>query len=667
MALSRMVLQMASRFSIPIMAWVILGLAIITVLPFLLSTYLIDRSNENVIDQTQVSHLIVARSVATQIDAYGQLLQGMLVTAGDNPSLYLDPTSDSALELLQGLMVARDEIKSVGLYRHSAGVSEEIFVLRKPDVEVDISSLLGDELTEAPSLVGSSEAGWIRVQQETTRPGVFITMLLSLDQVSSHSRPDELGDSAELVILDADRNIIQGNPDLLAMLPSSPLDEAINAPVRSSVHRFATPQGQIITALAHVTEMDWVVISMQPALQAEQATTAMRSVAWQSTLAMAVLSLLLAIGAWFGVLKPIRGILSAQRNLLGGQSLGGGSEIMQLQASFERLEAALTERDSLSEVFLGRYQIVRKLGGGAMGMVYLGWDPKLKREVALKTIRIASGVDPDERRKLTRSLINEGVHSAQLMHPNIVTVFDSAGNDEVAFIAMQLIDGESLEDRLKRSGTLSPEQAMKVADSVLAGLSEAHAAGIIHRDIKPGNVLINRRGVVKVTDFGIASSVQMGRQRRHVVMGTPGYIAPECYRAQGYSEQTDLFAVGVLIVECLTGRQVFAGRSTQQIMTRTQAKDVRLPDPLLARIEGPLLSLIDGLLKKDPRERIASADEARALIQSEVSRLPDDVLLDNTVKTPPEDAADPMDSSIAETTEVQLDEETRRIDLDQSD
>ncbi len=656
---------MASRFSIPIMAWVILGLAIVTLLPFLVSTYLIERSDENVIDQTQVSHLIVARSVATQIDSYGQLLQGLLVTAGDSPSLYLDPTSESALEVLQGLMVARDEIQSLGLYRQSAGVSEEIYVLRKPGVEIDISSLLGDDLTDAPSLVGSSEAGWIRVQQETTRPGLFIAMLLSLDQVRGHSRPDELGDSAELVILDADRNVIQGDEASLAMLPAQMLGEAINAPVRSSVHRFATQRGQIITALAHVTEMDWVVISLQPARYAEQATAAMRTIAWQSTLAMGALSVLLAVGAWFGVLKPIRRILSAQRGLLGGQAVGSGSEIMQLQASFERLEAALNERDSLSEVFLGRYQIVSKLGSGAMGMVYLGWDPKLKREVALKTIRIASGIDPDERRKLTRSLINEGVHSAQLMHPNIVTVFDSAGNDEVAFIAMQLIDGESLEERLRRAGKLMPDQVMQIADSVLAGLSEAHAAGIIHRDIKPGNVLINRRGVVKVTDFGIASTVQMGRQKKNVIMGTPGYIAPECYRAEGYSAKTDLFAVGVLIVECLTGRQVFAGRSTQQIMTRTQAKDVRLPGVLMETISGPLLRLIKGLLKKDPRERIASADEARALIQSAVALLPDGILLDDTVQTVTGEMGRDEDSSTAQTTEVQLDEATRRIDLDQ--
>ncbi len=647
------------RFSIPIMAWVILGLSIITALPFVLSSFLIERSDEKIITQTQISHLIVARSVASQIDSYSQLLTSLLLTTGDNPTLYLDPASDSALELLQGLLISRNEIKSVGLYQQTASGPEEIFVLKKPDFSINISEWLDeDNMTSDPSVVTVNRQSMFRVQQETTRPNVFIAMMLTLDHLQRYYEPDELGDSAELVILDSRGNALTGTSDLLLSLPRDDLQRAIAAPLKSSAHRFKSERGEIIAALANISSMGWVVLSIQPAEYAEQATTAMRQIARQSTVAMTVLSVLMAFGAWFGVIRPIRNILSAQKELIGDNFTSSGGEIAQLQASFQMLEEAMKERDSISEVFLGRYQVLRKLGSGAMGTVYLGWDPKLKREIALKTIRISSQVSEQERTRLTKSLIDEGVHSAQLMHPNIVTVFDIAGDDQYAFVAMELVTGGALDLQLKANEVYSIAQVLVIADGVLAGLQAAHDAGIIHRDIKPANVLIDETGVVKVTDFGIAGSIQLKDKNTHVIMGTPGYIAPECYQSQGYSEKTDLFAVGVLMLECLTGNMVFAGRSTEQIMSRTQIKDVRLPATLEKTMPEPMKQLIEGLLRKDPDQRIDSAENARKLITSLVNDISPTILVDDQGEKISGES-DIQDPSAVQTTRIEDFQSTR--------
>ena len=167
-------------------------------------------------------------------------------------------------------------------------------------------------------------------------------------------------------------------------------------------------------------------------------------------------------------------------------------------------------------------------------------------------------------------------------------------------------------------GALAPEFVRRVAEGVLRGLAAAHGQSIIHRDMKPGNVLIGSDGTPKVTDFGIAGFLHEAREHARIIMGTPGYLAPEAYRSGSFDARTDLFAVGVLLAECLLGEDVFPGRNTAQIIARTQAREVVLPETVREAMPTELEHLLRALLAKAPDARPASAEEALGILGVEL-------------------------------------------------
>ncbi|HBL27647.1 MAG TPA: hypothetical protein DD490_12490, partial [Acidobacteria bacterium] len=175
-----------------------------------------------------------------------------------------------------------------------------------------------------------------------------------------------------------------------------------------------------------------------------------------------------------------------------------------VRRSLASLEAFVAERRALDNVFLGRYQVLDVLGMGSMGTVFRGRDPRLQRAVALKTVYLGRTLDPEKKRGLIETLRREAVALAQLSHPNVVAIYDLADAAEAAFIAMELVDGMSLDVLLRRRGRLTPSEVIPLAAGIAAGLAAAHASGIVHRDIKPPNVLLGRDNSIKVTDFGIA-------------------------------------------------------------------------------------------------------------------------------------------------------------------
>ncbi|MDJ0655535.1 MAG: serine/threonine protein kinase [Xanthomonadales bacterium] len=620
---------MKLRVSVPILAWVAMGLVVVAGLPFALSYYLIDRSKDSVIGQTQMTHAFVARSNAETVGAYLDLIQGSVSAAADDPDLYLEPKSEKALAVLEDLLTARPEMLSLGLFARQDGTASEVFVLRRPGVTVELSPLVASEsLTMAPTYQEQNGQPLLSLQQESARPEVFLAALLDVSELRERSAPPELGESAELVIVDAEGGVIAGRADALNRLPAELVSRARQAPLRSDTHRVQGENGATVLAVARVPGVNWSVFSLQPAREIERATAEMSATARQAFLALAVVVALLLAGAHGLVIRPIRGMIAAQRRLLGGSG-GGGSEIAQLQESFEQLEQALSERDSLSEVFLDRYQVVRRLGSGAMGTVYLGWDPKLHRNVALKTVKFSDDLSIEDRRELTESLLQEGVTSARLTHPNIVTVYDVMGDERSAFIAMEFVEGEGLDERLSREVRMAPRVVAEVAEGVLKGLRLAHQHNVVHRDIKPPNIMLARDGTVKVTDFGIAGLFNRQTEGDSVVMGTPGYLAPECYRTAEYGPRTDLFALGVVMVECLTGKLVFPGRNTVQIITRTSSVDVRLPDEIARHVPAGMMSLIEDLLQKDPAKRLESAEQALEYVdrfKPELMDAPEDAL-----------------------------------------
>ncbi|HEY4593012.1 MAG TPA: serine/threonine-protein kinase, partial [Thermoanaerobaculia bacterium] len=283
------------------------------------------------------------------------------------------------------------------------------------------------------------------------------------------------------------------------------------------------------------------------------------------------------------------------------------------------LRLGLEERRALDDVFLGRYQVIELLATGGMGAVFRGWDPRLQRPVALKTLRL-TGVDlPSEKRaQRVEQLVREAVTVARFSHANVVAVYDVAESPEGAYIAMELVEGISLERLLLQRGRLRPEEVIPLGAAVARGLAAAHARDIVHRDVKPANVLLGRDGSIKVTDFGIADLIAAASRADGLVFGTPGYLPPEALRGSGHDRAGDLFALGVLLYECLAGVKPFGGLEVSDVVQNTLFGAMK---PLRPRVQGDLpeeLELIVlHLLERDPAVRLSSA----AAVADELDRL----------------------------------------------
>jgi serine/threonine protein kinase len=238
----------------------------------------------------------------------------------------------------------------------------------------------------------------------------------------------------------------------------------------------------------------------------------------------------------------------------------------------------------------GRYEIERPLGHGAMGVVDLARDVELGRHVALKRLAENLSRDPDLRARFLR----EGRIAARLSHANVVKVFDVGELDGQPYIAMEHVDGESLADLLQHRVRLPAAEVAQLGAQAARALAAAHASGLVHRDVKPHNLLLRRDGVLKLGDFGIAVGLEGTRlTMAGTVLGTEAYLSPEQARGEEVTSAADVYALGLVLVELLTG-----------------APD-RLPS--LAGVPRPLADAIHACLERDPRRRPAAADLARML------------------------------------------------------
>ena len=244
----------------------------------------------------------------------------------------------------------------------------------------------------------------------------------------------------------------------------------------------------------------------------------------------------------------------------------------------------------------GRYRVERVLGEGAMAKVLLAHDAELGREVAVKLLDEGLAADPSFRARFAR----EARVAAGLSHPNIVTVFDVGEVDGRPFIVMELVPGRTLEERLRRDGTLPADDVLAIARQVCAGLEHAHANGLVHRDLKPGNLIERDDGTIKIADFGIARAVE-GTELTEAgtVVGTAAYLAPEQAEAGTVTPATDLFALGVVLYELLTGRQPWKVESLAQLAGRRELTPPELP----ANTPPGLRAAIERSLRPDPEDR----------------------------------------------------------------
>jgi serine/threonine protein kinase len=254
------------------------------------------------------------------------------------------------------------------------------------------------------------------------------------------------------------------------------------------------------------------------------------------------------------------------------------------------------------QVFDGRYRIERKLGSGGMADVWLAEDTHLQRQVALKVLHARYAQD----REFVERFKREAESAAGLAHPNVVAVYDRGSSDGNSYIAMQYVEGPTLKQMID-SG-LSPEQAVLLVRQVLEAARFAHRNGIVHRDLKPQNVIVDAEGKAVVTDFGIARAGVSEITQTGSVMGTPHYLSPE--QAQGFevTPVSDLYAIGVILYEALTGRVPFEGESAVAVAMKQVSQTPQRPSSIRPTISPALDAVVMRALEKDPGQRFQSAD-----------------------------------------------------------
>ena len=257
-----------------------------------------------------------------------------------------------------------------------------------------------------------------------------------------------------------------------------------------------------------------------------------------------------------------------------------------------------------------RYRLMRLLGSGGMGRVWLARDEVLRRDVAVKEVVFPAGMTRDEREELCLRTLREARAAGRLSHPNVVQIYDVVEAEDRPWIVMEYVASRSLFQLIKQRGPLPPREVAKIGLSVLAGLTAAHDAGVLHRDVKPGNVLITEDGRVVLTDFGLAifDGGEGTVTRSGLILGSAQYIAPERARDGASSAASDLWSLGATLYAAVEGRSPYA-RSTS--MATLTALATGPPDP--PQRAGPLKGLLNGLLRKNPRTRLDAAQAERLL------------------------------------------------------
>jgi serine/threonine-protein kinase len=597
------------RLRLTLLTRVALALAAVGLLPLAISYFgLVGVNRDALFEQVLKTHSLAAETAASRVAAFLDTRLSLARGLAADRAL-ADPRSPQAQELLvqslqawsslgveavavvngRGETVMRVQLKDAGSrQRAEAGLAgpwpRPVAILPgiKPPV-VQLSARL------------PQDAGAVRLICEGSL----------LDEVL---HPEELRQEAEVALADLNGRLLLGNDRSLEAFPPALVANALSGQLKGA-GRYPDRRGaEVLGAWAPVPGSDWLVLSRQPARVAEAVAAKLRRRSVQALGLALLLIAALSGGAWVAVVRPLRQLAREQRQLAkAGPTLSAGNEIDDLRRSFDALRRGISEREALGDVFLGRYQVVEFIATGGMGTVFRGWDPKLQRPVALKTVRLGVDLLPEKRQQLITQLVREAVTAARFSHPNVVAVYDVEDAPDGAFLALEYVEGLSLEHLLLRRGRLRPGEVAPLGAAIARGLAAAHARDIVHRDVKPANVLLGRDETIKVTDFGIADFVAAASRAEGLVFGTPGYLPPESLRGAGHTRSGDLFALGVILYECLTGAKPFGGLQVADMIQSTLFGVLRPPGARTAGIPPDLESLVLLLLERDPARRPTNA------------------------------------------------------------
>lgn len=288
--------------------------------------------------------------------------------------------------------------------------------------------------------------------------------------------------------------------------------------------------------------------------------------------------------------------------------------------SFDTLETMSTEESWIGSTIDERYAIEKRVARGGMSTVYLARDQRLHRDVAIKVLFPHMAED----RKVVQRFEQEARNSALIAHPNVVQVLDQGQTRETAYMVMEYVPGATLRTLLKR-GPMTPRLTLAYAQAILSGLSAAHRAGLVHRDIKPENVLVSPEGRIKLADFGLARAATH-HSGTSTLMGTVAYISPELLSGEGADERADIYAVGILLYEMLTGVQPYTGDTPVRVAFQHVNSTVPAPSSYVPGLAAPLDELVREATRIDPDDRPKNADALLELLSAARQRLTDEDL-----------------------------------------
>jgi eukaryotic-like serine/threonine-protein kinase len=289
--------------------------------------------------------------------------------------------------------------------------------------------------------------------------------------------------------------------------------------------------------------------------------------------------------------------------------LGGG-------ATQGNASTLVLDKAGISKPMLGRYEVEKELGKGAMGVVYLGKDPKISRIVAIKTMALSQEFEADELEDVKARFFREAETAGRLNHPNIVTIYDAGEEHDLAYIAMEFLKGKDLVPYTKPDKLLPLPQVLGIIARVADALSYAHTLNVVHRDIKPANIMYDPESdTVKVTDFGIARITDSSKTKTGMVLGTPSYMSPEQLAGRKIEGHSDLFSLGVSLYQLACGKLPFEGDSMAQLMFRIANEPPT--DILTVRPDLPpcVVEIINKSLAKQMEDRYQSGSEMAEAIR----------------------------------------------------
>ncbi len=381
-----------ARPRFPLLSRVVVALAAAGLLPLAISYYQLRTNKDALADQVGRTHIVASRAAAARVDAR---LDGLLTLARSNaahPVLLSSPRSAAAQELLSGTLVAQPSIVMAGVF-DPAG--ETVVMVRRNDLKEEIGDLSEAERSadgEPVSIVHGATRRWLRIRAPLPAAAGHLELLADAESLSDEVQAFQIGEQALVALASRVDDAVFGGADSLDAFPPTLVEEAKSGKLDSGKSEHSDPaMGDAVVGHARLENAPWFVLSRQPAAVAKVAQEGIRRATLFAVLAAMLIMAALSGGAYATIIQPLRRLAAAQIRLAGGAAQdaeAGGSEIDQLEASFEQLRRRIRDSEDLGQVFLGRYQVTGLIGSGAMGSVFRGLDPKLKRDLALKTIRV---------------------------------------------------------------------------------------------------------------------------------------------------------------------------------------------------------------------------------------------------------------------------------------